>query len=281
MPTSPCLFNLALQAWPAIWLVDLLRYLIPVMIVAFVISKLKGGWRGTRTVGTRQPYATQRRREFANSMLTVLIFSANGALIFAGVQAGVLRLYTDIATFGWRYAALSLVALVVAHDAWFYWTHRMLHGRRLFRWAHATHHRSVAPTPWTAYSFAPLEAVVQALFLTTIMLVLPLHPAVVFVFLVHMIVRNVLGHAGVELMPRAWLAGWWGRWLTTTLHHDMHHAHGHHNYGLYFTWWDRACGTEHPEYRSRLAALLLGMDGRNDGETEVTFDRLRRPGRST
>ena len=99
----------------------------------------------------------------------------------------------------------------------------------------------------------------QAVFLTLILLVLPVHPLAIFVFLAHMIVRNVLGHAGVELMPRAWLAGWWGRWLTTTLHHDLHHAQGRHNYGLYFTWRDRIGGTEHPEYRERLGRLVDGL----------------------
>jgi lathosterol oxidase len=65
----------------------------------------------------------------------------------------------------------------------------------------------------------------------------------------------VAGHAGVELIPRAWLAGWWGRWLTTTLHHEMHHAYANSNYGLYFVWWDRWCGTEHPGYQDGLWAL--------------------------
>jgi len=279
MPTTPCLFELALQAWPAIWLVDLLRYLVPAAAVALAISRLPAAWRSRRSVRTRPPEPAQGRREFAHSMLTVLIFSANGALILAGVQAGVLRLYTDIASHGWTYAAASLAVLVLAHDTWFYWTHRLLHRRWLFRRAHAAHHRSVAPTPWAAYSFAPLEAAVQALFLGTILLVLPLHPAVIFVFLLHMIVRNVLGHAGVELLPRAWLAGWWGRWLTTTLHHDLHHAQGRHNYGLYFTWWDRACGTEHPEYRARLAALIEGLH-RPAGRTVAAQPLSSAPSRS-
>jgi sterol desaturase/sphingolipid hydroxylase (fatty acid hydroxylase superfamily) len=256
MPTSPCAFQLALHAWPAIWLADLLRYLVPAAIVALLITWLPVAWRSRRNVQAQAPYAGQRRREFMNSMLTVLIFSANGALIFAGVKAGVLRLYVDLAERGWLYARVSLIVLVVAHDGWFYWTHRLLHHRWVFRWAHRTHHRSVAPTPWAAYSFAAAEAVVQALFLALILLVLPLHPAVIFVFLLHMIVRNVLGHAGVELLPRAWLAGWWGRWFTTTLHHDLHHAEGRHNYGLYFVWWDRVGGTEHPEYRSRLRRFV-------------------------
>ena len=39
-------------------------------------------------------------------------------------------------------------------------------------------------------------------------------------------------------------------WITTTTHHDMHHGTSfNHNYGFYFTWWDRWMGTEHPRYR--------------------------------
>jgi sterol desaturase/sphingolipid hydroxylase (fatty acid hydroxylase superfamily) len=223
MQADLCLFELALQAWPSIWLFDLLRYLVPATLVACLLALLPARWRARRSVQGQTPADGQRRREFLNSMLTVLIFSANGALIFAGAKAGVMRLYTDIGERGWAYAGISLIVLVLAHDTWFYWTHRLLHRRWLFRWSHLTHHRSIAPTPWAAYSFAPAEAVVQAVFLSLILLVLPLHPLVIFVFLTHMIVRNVLGHAGVELMPRAWLAGWWGRRLTTTLHHDLHH----------------------------------------------------------
>jgi lathosterol oxidase len=107
----------------------------------------------------------------------------------------------------------------------------------------------------------PWFAALQAVFLPLTLLVLPLHPTVIFVFLAYMIVRNVLGHAGVELMPRSWLGGWWGRWFTTTLHHDLHHAGGRFNYGLYFTFWDRLCGTEHPQYQARLLALAGGGGG--------------------
>ena len=42
--------------------------------------------------------------------------------------------------------------------------------------------------------------------------------------------------------------------LTTTTHPDLHHSSAGANYGLYFTWWDRLMGTEHPEYYARFAA---------------------------
>ena len=100
----------------------------------------------------------------------------------------------------------------------------------------------------------------QAVFLPLVLMVIPVHQAILFLWMAWMVARNVMGHGGTELLPRTWLAGWWGRWCTTTLHHEMHHAYGHFNYGLYFVWWDRWCGTEHPDYRRRLTELVGRMD---------------------
>ena len=55
MPTNPCPFDLALHAWPAIWLVDLLRYLVAASIVALVIARLPSAWRSRRHVRPRSP----------------------------------------------------------------------------------------------------------------------------------------------------------------------------------------------------------------------------------
>jgi len=65
-------------------------------------------------------------------------------------------------------------ALVVAHDTWFYWTHRALHDRRWFRAVHGRHHASLHPTPWAAYAFHPVEALVQAIFLPLFLLLVPM-----------------------------------------------------------------------------------------------------------
>jgi len=256
MQTILDLLPTTMSAWPAIWLSDLLRYLIPASLLAALLPLVPAGWRQPRRVQDYAPTPNQRRREFLYSMSTVLIFSLVGASVFLGVRAGWFRVYLSVDAYGWAYLALSLLLLIVLHDAWFYWTHRLLHHRRVFRWTHRTHHLSITPTPWTAYAFAPTEALIQAVFLPVALLIVPAHPLAIFLFTAHMVVRNVIGHCGTEILPRSWLAGWWGRWFTTTLHHDMHHAHGRCNYGLYFVWWDRWCATEHPQYRQRLRDLI-------------------------
>ena len=75
-----------------------------------------------------------------------------------------------------------------------------------------------------------------------------------------MIVRNVMGHAGVELMPRGLADSRWFGWINSTTHHDLHHATFNYNYGLYFTWWDKLMGTEHPAYRERLRGTQVARE---------------------
>ena len=39
------------------------------------------------------------------------------------------------------YMLLTVVALDYLHDAWFYWTHRMLHWKPLYMAVHLPHHK--------------------------------------------------------------------------------------------------------------------------------------------
>ena len=189
------------------------------------------------------------RREVFYSLLTAFIFALNGVFIYVSMANGWTLIYTDFADYGWLYGAFSLAVAIVLHDAYFYWTHRLMHHPRLFERFHRLHHESHSPSPWAAYAFAPVEAVIQAMFLTILIFVLPLHVTVIYLFMIHMIVRNVVGHSGFELFPRGMPAHAVLGVLTTNTHHDLHHSSMGFNYGLYFTWWDRLAGTEHPDYR--------------------------------
>lgn len=162
---------------------------------------------------------------------------------------------------GRSYGLLNDLALfavmVVAHDTYFYWAHRALHHPLLYKRFHLAHHRSVTPTPFAAYSFSVGEATVMGMFVLVWQWFIPT-PATVFLpFILFQIIRNAMGHAGLELMPRWWLSTRLTRWINTTTHHDLHHAGSfNHNYGLYFTFWDEWMGTEHPEYRAKFAEVV-------------------------
>ena len=48
--------------------------------------------------------------------------------------------------------------------------------------------------------------------------------------------------------------------LNTVQHHDMHHRFPTRHFSLYFTHWDRWCGTEHPAYCEQVQ--ISPLDGR-------------------
>jgi sterol desaturase/sphingolipid hydroxylase (fatty acid hydroxylase superfamily) len=197
-------------------------------------------------------YASRRHigREIAYSASTAVVFSLVGSGVWYGARAGVFRVYPAVAEHGWAYFAFTVVLLVVAQDAYFYWTHRAMHHPLLFRHVHLAHHRSNNPSPFAAYAFAPAEALVHAAFVPLMLLWLPVHMVAVFVFLAFMILRNVLGHLGIELFPRWFARSRWTRWSTTTTHHALHHRRVGTNYGLYFTFWDRWMKTTDPAYEA-------------------------------
>ena len=85
-----------------------------------------------------------------------------GVLVIATPLRQFNLVYDEIATYGWGYWALSIVLMIFLHDTYFYWMHRLMHQPRLFKWIHLGHHKSTNPSPWAAYAFHPLEAIVEA-----------------------------------------------------------------------------------------------------------------------
>jgi lathosterol oxidase len=233
-----------------------LRYWVAAGGVWLVVNLGLSGWISARRLrDTRLPDG-QVLREIASSMRSLVIFGATGVVVVLGARQGWQQLYLDIAEYGWVYLVLSLVATILAHDAWFYWTHRLIHHPQLFRHLHRLHHRSNQTTPFTAFAFNTGEAVINALFVPVILLVLPLHPLAILIFGWHQMIRNAIGHSGFELFPARADGRPLFEWMTTVTHHDLHHSNARWNMGLYFTWWDRWMGTEHPDYHARFRATV-------------------------
>jgi sterol desaturase/sphingolipid hydroxylase (fatty acid hydroxylase superfamily) len=232
------------------------RYLFGAAGVTLIYWLLRR-WTAPRRIQTRQATMADRRREIRHSASTIVIFGLIGLIGFSLQKAGMIRLDRGSVVLGILLA--QIVVMAVMHDAWFYWMHRSLHLRMLFRRAHATHHLSRTPTSWAAYAFAPIEAVTESIYIPFMLVVVsqvtPVYPLAVFLFLGHQIARNAIGHSGHELAWSGFTRSRWTGWLTTTTHHDLHHTEGRYNFGLYFTWWDRMMGTEHPKYHERFEAV--------------------------
>lgn len=249
-PSAPTLIDIVAEHMLDVFYFDLGRYLIAAGLVT-VLLWVFGRWLELRRIQSRRAKAEDYRREVLSSLRTVLVFGIVTLSTVAMIEFGLVGFAQEP---GLATIALQSVAIILVHDAYFYWMHRAIHHRRLFRAWHLHHHKSRTPTPWAAYSFSAYEAVSEVVFVPLYLLLastlgLAYSGWAMFVFLWHMIFRNVIGHCGVEIYPRWWLDSPLTRWWNTVTHHDLHHSSGTWNFGLYFTWWDRWMGTEHPRYR--------------------------------
>jgi len=187
----------------------------------------------------------QMRREIGWSLASAAIYGVPAGIVAWGwANRGWTRVYTDLHAFPLWYLPLSVPLYLFAHDTWFYWTHRWMHRPGPFRLAHAVHHASRPPTAWAAMAFHPIEALTGAVVIPVLVFVIPIHVAALGLVLTIMTVMGVTNHMGWELFPRFVWAGPPGRWLITASHHQRHHGDYRCNYGLYFRFWDRLCGTD-------------------------------------
>lgn len=249
------LFSLG-QHWVLLTLGDVARYVLFAtgvwLLLWFALDRPLAG----RRIRDKRPPARQLRREFLYSMRSIAVFSTVSLLPAIAHRAGLWDGHAVAKSWGELWFWASLVLMIVAHDAYFYWVHRLSHDRRLFALVHRRHHLSNNPSPFTAYSFDWGEAVLMGSFVPLWVLLVPTSWVVVDLFVLHQIVRNTLLHCGIEVMPARRDGRPLFDWMTTTTHHDLHHGKVGWNFGLYFTWWDRWMGTEHPDYHRHFAAAV-------------------------
>jgi Delta7-sterol 5-desaturase len=211
--------------------------------------------RGEARFQHKRILADRRRKprpwdEFRLSALLFLMFAVMLGGIRVLTELGLTRMYDDVGRYGWGYFVASIAIITVVHDSYYYWAHRLMHSKLLFRRVHRMHHQFTNPTPFASYAFHPLEGVIEIAIIGALLLVLPIHPWALGGYFFGLTVLNVISHLGYELYP-----AWVSRWFITSTHHNLHHARFHGHYMLYFNIWDRLMGTNHADYETTCAQL--------------------------
>ncbi|NJM76461.1 MAG: sterol desaturase family protein [Acaryochloridaceae cyanobacterium RU_4_10] len=216
-------------------------------------------WRESfakREVQLSVPLWLSIQRDIKLSILSAIVFAVGSALIMSAYDLGKTRLYGNIYEYGLWYLGVSYVAILLLQDAYFYFTHRLLHHRYVFRWLHQGHHRSLQTTPWTSFAFDLPEAIVQSLFLMGIVFILPIHFVTLIAVLVSMTIWATIDHLDIDLLPTSFPHHWFGKWFIGPAHHSIHHHKYSKHYGLYFTFWDKMLGTQDSNYDCKVETKI-------------------------
>ena len=189
------------------------------------------------------------RKFFARNQVwdNMLWTCASGVTIWTAYEAGfmwacangLLPFYLRVDEHPVWFAA-TLVAIPFWASLHFYFVHRLLHWRPLYRIAHALHHRNDNTGPWSGISMHPIE---HLLYLSSVLIhvVLASHPIHVFFHLQWNTLGAAVTHTGFESLTFR------GRpiLMLGSFHHQLHHRYYDCNYGNPPMPWDRWFGTDH------------------------------------
>jgi lathosterol oxidase len=204
----------------------------------------------------RQP--GQSWKEVKWSALTSLAFGVTGTLMLFAWQKGYTKIYNNITDYGYLYLLGSLFIALLLHETYYYWLHRWMHYPKIYRIVHKVHHDSIVTSPWTSFSFHPLESVLQAILVPVLVFILPLHYSVVILMLTLMTVSATINHLDIEIYPKGTAVNWFGKWFIGATHHSLHHTEFRTNYGLYFTFWDKWMRTESAKFQEKFREKTSG-----------------------
>lgn len=221
-------------------------------LVAFLVFYvlLRQSW-WPKKLQKKFPKTMDYLREGGYSLSTMLIFSFIIMVLNEPAIAPYTTRYPNMGDYGmvWYFACFPV--MFIMHDFYFYVMHRLMHHPAVFKQVHLVHHKSTNPSPWAAYAFHPLEAVVEQGIVVIFYFTLPIHISNLAIFFLFSIVYNVYGHLGYELYPKGFNRSWIGKWINTSTNHNQHHQYFKGNYGLYTLVWDRLFGTIRADYDQR------------------------------
>lgn len=180
----------------------------------------------------------QIRREVGWSLVSILIFGLGLIFPWGLLQLGWAHLAVAPP---WPRCMLEIFVLFVWNEAHFYVNHRLLHTPWLRRF-HVQHHRSHVATPFSTYSFHPVEALLLGGVPLIPMLLHDFSFAALLSLPLMSIALNNLGHSNYEFTPAAPARGFFG----ASRRHHLHHACYNGNYGFLIGTFDRMFGSALP-----------------------------------
>lgn len=200
---------------------------------------------------TTKPFPTNSKRfKFGNqvrdNMFHTLVsgvpivtaYEAVTYWLFANNYIGFINLHNPVAFWLW-FVVLLLLAPIV-HTVHFYFGHRLLHARFLYKRFHSLHHNNIQVGPWSGLSMHPVEHVI---YFSTVVVqwLIALHP-VNALYQIHLAAfQPAPGHCGFEKMN-----------ISDGVHlaagsrfHYQHHKYFECNYGGSLMPLDKWFGTFH------------------------------------
>lgn len=183
---------------------------------------------------------SQVRKEIQQAMTSIFLVSVPTAFCFLMEVRCHSRLYdgdySRASQYG--YAVWEAVCYILFTDMLIYWMHRGLHLRRVYKYVHKLHHRYKVPTPFAGQSCSSVESLILSSPYHIFPFLFALEKRVFLIMFCMINFWTILIHSGEFNAPK-----WTWPYITSAVHHDIHHLQYHYNFGQYLTLWDHIGGS--------------------------------------
>jgi lathosterol oxidase len=208
--------------------------------VAFFTRKFwKDGDTGRSNRAFWKYDGAQIREEVVTSLWSMFIMSGLTAPFELLIMYGYGKTYDNVSERGWWFLPVSIIGFLIFTDSLIYWIHRWLHWGIVYKYIHKLHHKYKQTTPWSAFSFHPIDGWSQSIPYHLYVLFFPMHNYLytATLFVVALWTINIHDRVTFDI---------WG--VNGAAHHTMHHEKFNYNYGQYFVFWDWVFGTYKDPY---------------------------------
>tara|TARA_B110000977_G_scaffold180628_1_gene240462 strand:- start:67 stop:1155 length:1089 start_codon:yes stop_codon:yes gene_type:complete len=156
-----------------------------------------------------------------------------------------------------RDLAWQLPVFFAIEDFYFYWIHRFLHHKSVYKYVHKIHHEHTHPFGIAAEYAHPVETFFLGIGTLLGPLIFAKHMVTLWAWLTVRLFETVEDHSGYDLPfnPTNFIPFWGG-----AVHHDFHHKTFKGPYASIFTWCDFLFGTD-KEFRAQQLKLREGKEG--------------------
>lgn len=227
-------------AGSAISVLAFLAFAAPLTLLAWADPPWARAWRVQERRPSAKAIVGPSLRQWAanNALQLALVVLAWPALRHTGVHLG------PAPHPAW--VAAQVLGFVYLDDLLYWFLHRAMHTRWLYRRVHQLHHRIPAPWAIAGHYMHPAEYLATTALMLAPPVLLGVHVVTLWAWIVVRQWEAAEGHSGYHLpwSPTRWLPGGDG-----AAHHDFHHSRPQGNFAGFFPLWDRVFGTLSPGYR--------------------------------
>jgi lathosterol oxidase len=133
--------------------------------------------------------------------------------------------------------------LILLMDFFMFCFHFLAHKLTWFRPIHELHHTHIETNVYSLFVLNPIETLGFGTIWLIVISILEFNCIGIIIYLILNLSYGILGHLNKDIYPEFWNTNVATKWISTTKFHSDHHKNESHNFGFYFTIWDKVFKT--------------------------------------